>query len=96
MDARMPRLEASRRAPTDTVERFSQQVAGSIPTIVRSYKSAVTYRIHLIHTPPSAPVWQRNYYEHIVRDEKEMDAIRQYIQNNPAQWELDQENPLAN
>jgi len=89
----MPRLEASRRAPTDTVERFSQQVAGSIPTIVRSYKSAVTYRIHLIHTPPSAPVWQRNYYEHIIRNETEWERIRAYVQTNPARWESDQLHP---
>ncbi|HEX2229374.1 MAG TPA: transposase, partial [Candidatus Binatia bacterium] len=39
------------------------------------------------------PVWQRNYYEHIVRVEKELDRIREYIVNNPTQWEWDRENP---
>jgi len=38
-------------------------------------------------------LWQRNYYEHIVRDEGELNRIREYIANNPAQWELDRENP---
>ncbi|MCM2358502.1 MAG: transposase [Geobacteraceae bacterium] len=37
--------------------------------------------------------WQDNYYEHVIRNEEEMDRIRQYIVNNPLQWELDRENP---
>jgi putative transposase len=39
-------------------------------------------------------LWQRNYYEHVVRDETELNRIRQYIDDNPAQWEFDDENPL--
>jgi len=42
---------------------------------------------------PYSPVWQRNYYEHIVRDEKSMNQIREYIASNPLRWEFDQENP---
>ena len=38
-------------------------------------------------------VWQRNYYERIIRNERELNAIRQYILDNPDQWEVDQENP---
>ena len=38
-------------------------------------------------------LWQRNYYEHIIRDEKELNRIREYIVNNPMQWDLDSENP---
>ena len=37
--------------------------------------------------------WQRNYYEHIIRNEQESNRIREYIMNNPLQWELDNENP---
>jgi putative transposase len=37
--------------------------------------------------------WQRNYYEHIIRDEEDLNEIRKYIINNPLQWELDKENP---
>jgi putative transposase len=40
------------------------------------------------------PIWQRNYYEHIVRNEAELTRIREYIVNNPLQWENDGENPL--
>jgi putative transposase len=43
---------------------------------------------------PGVPVWQRNYYEHVVRDENELHRIREYIANNPLQWEVDRENPL--
>jgi len=38
-------------------------------------------------------VWQRNYYEHIIRDEKSLNRIREYIVNNPLRWHLDRENP---
>jgi REP-associated tyrosine transposase len=40
-------------------------------------------------------LWQRNYYEHIIRDEKSLNHIRQYIADNPAQWALDRENPAG-
>ena len=39
--------------------------------------------------------WQNNYYEHVVRNEEELDRIREYILNNPLHWELDRENPLC-
>jgi len=38
-------------------------------------------------------VWQRNYYEHIVRNEDELNRIREYIAYNPLRWHLDRENP---
>ena len=82
------------RAPTQ-VEQFGHPVAGSIPTVIRSFKSAVTKRINEIRNTPGAKVWQRNYYEHIIRDEGELKRMREYITNNPVQWELDRENPAA-
>jgi hypothetical protein len=39
------------------------------------------------------PVWQRNYYEHIIRTEQSLNRIRQYIADNTARWALDRENP---
>jgi REP element-mobilizing transposase RayT len=38
-------------------------------------------------------LWQRGYYDHIVRDEKDLHRVRQYIDNNPLAWALDEENP---
>jgi REP element-mobilizing transposase RayT len=40
-------------------------------------------------------LWQRNYYEHIIRNEDELNSIRQYIEDNPLKWEMDRENPTA-
>jgi hypothetical protein len=89
--------ENLRRTPTTIVqnrEQFGQPVPDSIPTIIRSYKSAVTYRVNLIRNIGSVQVWQRNYYEHVLRNEAELNRIRQYILNKPLQWELDRENPF--
>jgi len=75
------------RAPTH--ENFGKPVAGSIPTIIRSYKSVVTKQINILRQTPGFPVWQRNYYEHIIRNDVELYKIRQYIHNNPIKWEDD-------
>lgn len=48
-----------------------------------------------MRSTPGVPVWQRNYYEHIVRSEESLTRIRQYIVDNPARWEEDPENPQA-
>ena len=45
--------------------------------------------------PFPSKLWQRNYYEHIIRNEKELTRIREYIKNNPAQWDTDKDNPFA-
>ncbi len=45
-------------------------------------------------TPFAGRLWQRNYYEHIVRDEAELERIRDYIVNNPSNWKDDPDNPL--
>ena len=70
------------------LEQFGKPVAGSIPTIVRSFKSAVTRAVGARHAVPLR-VWQGNYWEHVVRLETELAQIREYIENNPGQWLLD-------
>ncbi len=67
----------------------------SIGAIVGSFKSAVTKRINEYRNTPGAPVWQRNYYEHIIRNEESLNRIRQYIADNPARWTFDRENTAA-
>ena len=81
--------EPTRRAPT---EQFRKPIAGSIPTIVRSYKSAVSLRINLMRRNSGSPVWQRNYYEHIIRNEEDYQSKSDYILNNPRNWESDEDN----
>jgi REP element-mobilizing transposase RayT len=58
------------RAPT--VERFASPVHGSVPTIIRSFKSAVTRQINKIRNTPGMPVWQQNYFERIIRNDTGM------------------------
>ncbi|MEM9120820.1 MAG: transposase, partial [Cyanobacteria bacterium P01_F01_bin.56] len=55
-------------------------------------KSATTKRLNHLRNAAGTPVWQRNYYEHIIRSEASLQRIRQYIQNNPATWQDDQLN----
>lgn len=74
-----------------SLEQYSKPVSGSIPTIIRAYKSAVTYAINISRNTPGQPVWQRNYYEHIIRDEKDYENIVEYIYQNPRNWDKDEE-----
>jgi len=74
---------------------FGQPVPGSIPTIIRSFKSAVTKRINQMYETPGVKLWQRNYYDHIIRNEYELKRIREYIANNPVKWEFDRYNPVV-
>ncbi len=68
--------------------------SGSLGAIVGSFKAATAKRINNMRGSPGAPVWQRNYYEHIIRDEGDLARIRQYIRDNPARWDEDEENPM--
>jgi REP element-mobilizing transposase RayT len=76
-------------APTGMLRSPSQ----TIGAIIRGFKSASTKRINLSRNTPGNPVWQRNYYEHVIRDEDDLNRIRQYIFENPAHWAEDEENP---
>jgi putative transposase len=76
------------RAPTK--EQFGKPVIGSIPTIVRTFKAAVTRRLGREYY--IANIWQRNYYEHVIRNEDEWDRIHRYLESNPANWDSDDKN----
>lgn len=67
---------------------------GSLGAIVRAFKSITTKRINALRGTPGAPIWQRNYYEHMIRDEQSLNRIREYIATNPLRWHLDRENLL--
>jgi len=70
-----------------------QPARHGLPEIIRAFKSFSARRINQILKNEGAPVWQRNYYERIIRNNTEWERIRLYIQNNPIQWENDQINP---
>jgi len=76
-----------------TFEQFGRPTSNSIPTIIRSFKAVTKKRINEIRKSYGKTVWQSRFYEHIIRNKDELDKIRQYIINNPLQWEFDKENP---
>jgi putative transposase len=59
---------------------------GSIAAIVQNFKSVSTRRINRMAGMSGRSIWQRNYYEHIIRNENALQQIRQYIASNPASW----------
>jgi len=61
-----------------------------LPKIVGRFKMVTAKRINQIRKLPGVKFWQRNYYEHIVRTETDLNAIREYIRSNPANWENDE------
>jgi putative transposase len=76
--------DTSNRGVCDTPLRSPSQTIGAI---VRGYKSSVTRQLGLLGF--NGKLWQRNYYEHVIRDEKSYLKISEYIQNNPANWHKD-------
>ena len=66
---------------------------GSLPAIVQNFESVTTRKINHIRKTPGQKLWQRNYWEHIIRDDNDFNRICEYIINNPLQWESDDENP---
>ena len=65
----------------------------SLGAILAGFKAASTKRVNIQRAMPGSPVWQRGYYEHIIRNDESLDDIRRYIAENPARWAFDRENP---
>ena len=63
--------------------------ANSLGSIIAQFKSIVTKRSRSLANSPSQSIWKRNYYDHIVRDEKSLERIRNYIVENPSRWSED-------
>lgn len=75
----------------------SRGAASSAPTvgkIMRAFKSLSAIEINRAADRQGCPVWQRNYYERVVRDEWELEGIREYILYNPLKWDQDENNPV--
>lgn len=62
---------------------------GSLGTMIGSFKSAATKRINQFRKTPGSPYWQRNYYEHILRNDQDLHQHCKYIQDNPIKWTAD-------
>jgi REP-associated tyrosine transposase len=82
----LPRNNSESRRPSGTAP-------GAIGSIIRGFKIGVTKWFH--DNTGRRKVWQRNYYEHILRGEESLGRIRQYINDNPRRWAFDSDNPSA-
>jgi putative transposase len=83
-----PNAGGSRTAPT-----MPQPLP--LSRLVGAFKTISSKQINIIRQTPGAPFWQRGFYEHIIRDEKSLERIQEYIVTNPLRWQLDRENPQA-
>lgn len=84
---------------SNETRKKGEHIGSPLPRIIQWFKTMTTNayikKVHEQLWPPfNGKLWQRNYYEHIIRDEKELCAIREYIQNNPFKWDMDENNPV--
>ncbi|HYL83003.1 MAG TPA: transposase [Candidatus Angelobacter sp.] len=91
---RPPQGAVSPATPTPA-EAFGKPIVGSLPTIVRSFKSAVTRRAGELLGMQGVKIWHRNYFEHIIRNKDDFLKTVRYIHDNPRRWEFDSENPFG-
>ena len=71
----------------------TKSVRHGLPEIVRGFKTFSARHINEFRDTMGTPVWQRNYYERVMRNDAELRKIREYIIANPAMWGSDEENP---
>lgn len=93
-----PQPAPAQPAPDQSIASISGGIAAKrygLPEIMRQFKTFSARRINEQRGTPGLPIWQRNYYEHIIRNEESLNCIRQYIADNPLRWALDQENPAG-
>ncbi len=83
----------SEPAPTAAQTRPAGLKHHGLPEIIRQFKTFSALRINRLRGTPGVSVWQRNYYEHIIRGSESLYRIRQYIHTNPARWAFDHDNP---
>jgi putative transposase len=73
---------------------YAEEDSKSISEIIGSFKTFSAREINKVRNRKGVPVWQRNYYERIIRSEAELDYVRQYIINNPINWQTDINNKI--
>ncbi|KAA3642286.1 MAG: transposase [Chloroflexi bacterium] len=88
-----PNVGAQRAAPLHNTSQNPNVKSKSLGAIVRAFKSAATRRINRMNSTPGSPVWQRGYWDRIIRNGKELHNTRQYILNNPLNWTDDENHP---
>jgi len=77
----------SRTAPTEGI------TSKSLGRLIGAFKTISTKRINEMKNSPGIIFWQRNFHDHIILNDADLNRIRSYIENNPLQWSIDEENP---
>lgn len=67
----------------------------SLGELVGAFKTVSTKKTNQMRSTQGARLWQRNYYEHVIRNDEEMNRVREYISYNPSKWELSRDNPAV-
>jgi putative transposase len=70
---------------------FGPPRPGSLSAIIRSFKAGVTRRVNEFAMEPV--IWQARFHDHLLRGDRAIEAVREYIRNNPVNWVVDRENP---
>ncbi len=83
-------VRATRRVALTTTNTI---ISGSLGAIMAQFKSIVTKRINTLRRTPGEPIWQRNFYDHIIRNPQDLELTWLYIESNPARWEKDGNQP---
>ena len=63
--------------------------------VIRAFKTFSARRVNALRGVTGVPVWQRGYFEHIIRNTRSLDRLRDYVGDNPARWDIDQLHPDA-
>ena len=81
-----------KESQSDSIDGIKVKPVGRL---LGAFKTVSTKKINAIRLMTGGPFWQRNFYEHVIRNEESLNRIRDYIMTNPQRWELDKENPMA-
>ena len=79
--------------PSSSIVPAFKMRTKSLSSLMAGFQSPVTSKINQLRGTPKQDVWQRNYFDRIIRNDKELNRIRKYIIENPMKWDLDKENP---
>jgi putative transposase len=88
-----PNIQGAHRAPQQQQQQVPQRAPRSLGSFIAGYKASVTSRAR--KELDMTGIWQRNYYDHIIRSQEEHRRIYAYIETNPIHWNEDEENPSA-
>jgi putative transposase len=92
-DTTTSRRDLPWQIPTEgNTPAFGYRVPGSLGSVIGLFKAAITKKINDLQNTHGLRVWQPNYYERVIRNDDELNAVRTYIENNPKNWHDDEEN----